>query len=140
MKSSRHAAILKLIQEHNIANQGELTLALAEAGYNAAQSTISRDIRELRISLERHPNGLKYTAPYQRNLDTLLRDSMVSVATAGHMLVVRTRSGMAMAVALALDEMEFNEILGSVAGDDTVICVVKTEAEAKALRVKLESQ
>ena len=139
MKSNRHAAILKLIQEQDISNQGELTFALAEAGYNAAQSTVSRDIRELGLSLERHPKGLRYAAPTQRTLDMLLRDSIVSVATAGHMMVVRTRSGMAMAVALALDEMEFKEVLGCVAGDDTVICVVKTEAEAKKLRVKLES-
>ena len=138
MKSNRHAAILKLIQEQNIANQGELTTALAKAGINTAQSTVSRDIRELGLVLERHPNGLRYAASTQRTLDMLLRDSVVSVATAGHMLVVRTRSGMAMAVALALDEMEFKEILGCVAGDDPVICVVRTEPEAETLRVQLE--
>ena len=138
MKSSRHAAILKLIQEQNIANQGDLTLALSKVGFNAAQSTVSRDIRELGLSLERHPKGLRYAAPSQRTMDMLLRDSMVSVASAGNILVVRTRSGMAMAVALAIDEMEFKEVLGCVAGDDTVICVVRTEAEAVELRMKLE--
>ena len=139
MKSNRHATILKLIQEQNIANQGELTSALAKAGFNAAQSTVSRDIRELGLVLEHHPKGMRYAAPTQRTLDMLLRDSVVSVAAAGNMLVVRTRSGMAMAVALALDEMEFKEILGCVAGDDTVICVVRTEAEAKGLKEQLES-
>ena len=138
MKSNRQAVILKLIQERDIASQGELTSALADAGFNAAQSTVSRDIRELGLILERSPKGLKYVAATQRTLGMLLRDSLVSVASAGHMLVLRTRSGMAMAVALALDEMEFNEILGSVAGDDTVICVARTEAEAEMLRERLE--
>ena len=133
MKSERHAAILHLIQERDISNQGELTQALASVGFNAAQSTISRDIRELGLSLERYPKGLKYVALATRNLDMLLRESLVSVASAGNMLVLRTRSGMAMAVALALDEMEHKEILGSIAGDDTVFCVVNSEAEARGL-------
>ena len=133
MKSERHAAILHLIQERDISNQGELTHALASVGFNAAQSTISRDIRELGLSLERYPEGLKYVALATRNLDMLLRESLVSVASAGNMLVLRTRSGMAMAVALALDEMEHKEILGSIAGDDTVFCVVTSEAEARGL-------
>jgi len=138
MKSNRHASILNIIQERDIANQGELTQALAESGFAAAQSTISRDIRELGLSLERYPDGLKYVASSKRTLDRLLRESLVSVASAGHMLVLRTRSGMAMAVALAMDEMEFKEILGSVAGDDTVLCVARTEAEARSLRERLE--
>ena len=133
MKSNRHAAILKLIQDKDISNQGELTAALANVGYGAAQSTISRDIRELGLSLERYPAGLKYVASARRNLDMLLRESLVSITNAANMLVLRTRSGMAMALALALDEMEFPEIMGSIAGDDTVFCVIKSETEAKAL-------
>jgi len=138
MKSNRHAAILHLIQDRDIANQSDLTMALGDLGYNAAQSTISRDIRELGLSLERYPAGLKYVASTKRSLDRLLKESLVSVANAGHNLVLRTRSGMAMAVALALDEMEFKEILGSVAGDDTVLCVVRTIEEAQSLRERLE--
>ena len=140
MKSHRQAAILRLIQEQDIASQSELTQALAGIGIKAAQSTVSRDMRELGLVLERFPEGLKYVATTQRILNILLRDSLVSVACAGHMLVLRTRSGMAMAVALALDEMELDEILGSVAGDDTVICVVKTQAQAEALKIRLEGQ
>ena len=138
MKSNRHAAILKLIQDQDISNQGALTTALAEAGFSAAQSTISRDIRELGLALERYPSGVKYVASTKRTLDRLLRESLVSVTNAGHMLVLRTRSGMAMAVALALDEMEFKEILGSIAGDDTVFCVITSEADARSLRERLE--
>jgi len=137
MKSNRHAAILKIIQEQDIASQGELTNALAEEGFVAAQSTVSRDIRELGLTMERYQKGVKYVASAKRTLDRLLRESLVSVACAGHMLVLRTRSGMAMAVALAMDEMEFKEILGSVAGDDTVLCVARSEAEAQELAQNL---
>jgi len=137
MKSNRHAAILELIQKNHIASQVELTQFLADIGYSATQSTISRDIRELGLSLERTPKGLKYIAPTQHAMDRLLRDSITSVAYSGNMLVVRTRSGMAMAVALTLDEMELDEVLGCVAGDDTVICVITSEEKAKALRERL---
>ncbi|MCL2379094.1 MAG: arginine repressor [Defluviitaleaceae bacterium] len=137
MKSNRHAAILELIQKQHIASQVELTQALADMGHSATQSTISRDIRELGLSLDRTPKGLRYIAPTQYAMDRLLRDSITSVANAGNMLVVRTRSGMAMAVALTLDEMELEEVLGSVAGDDTVICVVINEQKADALRERL---
>ena len=138
MKSNRHAAILKLIKDHDISSQGDLTLKLASTGFHAAQSTISRDIRELGLVLERFADGYKYVATTQRNLSLLLTDSLISVENAGHMLVLRTRSGMAMAVALAIDEMEFEEVLGSVAGDDTVLCVVRTPEEAEVLKNKLE--
>jgi len=139
MKSYRHSAILKLVQERDIPSQGELTEALNAAGYSVAQSTVSRDIRELGLVLERSPKGYKYAASAQRNLDVLLRESLVLVANAGNMMVIKTRPGMAMAVALALDEMEYNELLGCVAGDDTVICVVTTPEDAEELKVKLES-
>jgi len=137
MKSARHAAILELIQKNHIASQVELTQALADVGQRATQSTISRDIRELGLSLERTPKGLRYAAPTQHAMDRLLRDSITSVAYAGNMMVVRTKSGMAMAVALTLDEMEIEEILGCVAGDDTVICVITSEEKANALKERL---
>jgi len=137
MKSNRHAAILELIQKHHIASQVDLTQALADIGQHATQSTISRDIRELGLSLERTAKGLRYIAPTLHAMDRLLRESITSVANAGNILVVRTRSGMAMAVALTLDEMELEEVLGCVAGDDTVICIVTDEAKADALRERL---
>ena len=138
MKSNRHAAILQHIQDHDISSQGQLTTALAGQGFITVQSTISRDIRELGLTLERTPKGLKYVASTKRSLDKLLKESLISTAAAGNMLVLRTRSGMAMAVALAMDEMEFAEVLGSVAGDDTVFCVIRSEEEAQALRERLE--
>jgi len=140
MKSNRHAAILELIQKQNIASQSELTIALEGTGFNATQSTISRDMRELGLVLERYPSGTRYVASPKRNLDRLLEESLVSVQNAGNMLVIKTRSGMAMAVALAMDEMEFEDVLGSIAGDDTVFCVVVSDEKAANLAKKLTPQ
>ena len=127
-----------LVQTQDIFTQGELTEALAEAGFSAAQATVSRDIRELRLTKEPTDNGQKYVAPTSKDEPThrmsrIFREGLVSIDYAGNMLVLRTLNGMAMAVALALDEMNYSEILGSVAGDDVVMCVVKSESHAAAL-------
>jgi len=130
------------VRTKDIYTQEEMTQALAEAGFNVAQATVSRDIRELRLTKEPAELGLKYAAPAQRGdsnhtLTRIFRDGLLSADSAGNMLVLRTLSGMAMAVALALDDMNFPEILGSVAGDDVVICVIKSEAQARALVERL---
>jgi len=142
MKSERQQAILHLVRTKDIFTQGELTEALAEAGFSAAQATVSRDIRELRLTKEPTDAGQKYVAPADKEEPShrmlrIFRDGLVSVDYAGNMLVLRTLSGMAMAVALAVDEMNLSEILGSVAGDDVVICVVRSESHAAALVEKL---
>jgi len=141
MKIERQKAILQLVQTKDIFTQEELTLALAEAGFSAAQATVSRDIRELRLTKEPTSTGQKYAAPAKddepgHRLARIFRDGLVSTDYAGHMLVLRTLSGMAMAVALALDNMDLPEIVGSIAGDDVVMSVVRTEAGAAALAEK----
>jgi len=138
MKTERQKTILHLVRTKDIFTQGELTEALANAGFSAAQATVSRDIRELRLTKESTDQGQKYVVPTKREESThrmsrIFRDGLVSMDYAGNMLVLRTLSGMAMAVALALDEMNIPEILGSVAGDDVVICVIKSESHAAAL-------
>jgi len=138
MKTERQKTIVHLVRTKDIFTQGELTEALANAGFSAAQATVSRDIRELRLTKESTDQGQKYVVPTKREESThrmsrIFRDGLVSMDYAGNMLVLRTLSGMAMAVALALDEMNIPEILGSVAGDDVVICVIKSEAHAAAL-------
>ena len=143
MKSERQQAILRLVRTKNIYTQGELTKALTEAGFPVAQATISRDIRELRLTKELTDDGQKYVAPsqtdepIQNRMTRIFRDGLVSIDYAGNMLVLRTLSGMAMAVALALDNMNFPEILGTIAGDDVVMCVVKSESYAAELVEKL---
>jgi len=142
MKQERQQAILHLVQTQDIFTQGELTDALAKAGFSAAQATVSRDIRELRLTKEPTDDGQKYVVPTKKEepihrMSRIFRDGLVSIDYAGNMMVLRTLNGMAMAVALAIDEMNFSEILGSVAGDDVVMCVVKSESHAAALVEKL---
>jgi len=140
MKKNRQEAILKLVSSRDIYTQGELAHALVKEGYTATQATISRDIRELKLTKEPAEAGLKYSTKSKDEahpLGRIFREVLVSIDHAGHMLVLRTLSGMAMAVALAIDEMNFSEILGTVAGDDAVICVVKSEKEAAELVKKL---
>jgi len=138
MKTERQRVILDLVRFRDIYTQEELTQALTEAGFSAAQSTVSRDIRELNLS--KRSTDQKYIAPDlpdSSSMTRIFKEGFISVDYACNMLVVRTMNGMGMAVALALDEMKFPEILGTVAGDDTVICVVKSEAQAAALVERL---
>lgn len=137
MKQERQRAVLEILRAKSIFTQEELAAALAQAGFFVAQATVSRDIRELGLV---KVAGKKYSAPEtaaKTPLARVFREGLVSADYAGNMLVLRTLSGMAMAVAAALDEMNFAEILGSVAGDDTVFCVVKSKAAAAALAEKL---
>jgi len=144
MKSERQQAILHLVHTQAIFTQGELTEALAKAGFSAAQATVSRDIRELRLTKEPTDDGQKYVVPAKEDepshrMSRIFREGLVSTDYAGNMLVLRTLNGMAMAVALALDEMNFSEILGSIAGDDVVMCVIKSEPHAAALVERLNA-
>jgi transcriptional regulator of arginine metabolism len=144
MKTARQQAILHLVRTQDIFTQGELTDALAKAGFSATQATVSRDIRELRLTKEPTDDGQKYVVPEKNDAPSLrmsriFRDGLVSIDHAGNMMVLRTLNGMAMAVALALDEMNLPDILGSVAGDDVVICVVRSESHAAALVTRLTS-
>jgi transcriptional regulator of arginine metabolism len=144
MKAKRQAAILDLVNARDIFTQGELTQALAKAGFPAAQATISRDINELRLTKEPTEKGSKYVAPNVpgkdgRTLSRVFREGLTSMDYAGNMLVLNTRSGMAMAVAVALDGMKLPEILGTVAGDNVVMCVIRSEALAAALMEKFQA-
>ena len=142
MKIGRQQTILELVRQNDIYTQGELTDALKNAGFPAAQATVSRDIRELRLTKVPTPTGQKYAVPQPQDeamcpMARVFRDGLVSMDFAGNMLVLRTLSGMASAVALALDSMNHSEILGTVAGDDTIICVVKSESHAASLVERL---
>ena len=141
MKTERQKTILHLVQTKDIFTQTELTDALASVGFPTTQATISRDIRELRLTKEPTGKGLKYTAPEKKEeinrLGRIYRDGLVSIDYAGNMLVLRTLIGMAMAVATALDDMNLPEVLGTIAGDDVVFCVIKSEASAAELVERL---
>ena len=144
MKKKRQEKLLSLIKERNIETQDGLCRALRQAGFDVTQATVSRDIRELKISKVTAENGsMCYAVGDQgrsgndgRNV-TILREAVVSLDDAGNLLVIKTLSGMAMAVAAAVDSMDLPEIVGSIAGDDTIMCAIKTAEETEVLKGRL---
>ena len=130
MKNRRQDKILELIVQYDIETQDNLIERLQAAGYPATQATISRDIRELKLSKVMTGEGTyKYVRPTMTTVNTrfnsALVESITGVDCAGNIVVIRTASGMANAVATGIDSIKSNEILGSVAGDDTIIVVIR---------------
>ena len=132
MKTKRQRKIIELITNYDIETQEELAAKLVENGFNVTQATISRDIRELNLTKIATKGG-KQKYAVQSSSD------IVSNSKAGNILVVKTVSGMAMAVAAALDAMQIKEILGCIAGDDTIMCVVKHAEETDRVKEHIES-
>ncbi len=136
MKSDRHERILEIIAHHNIETQEELAERLRADGYEVTQATISRDIRQLKLTKVVLSNGhQKYVAARSEGSSTekfvrILREAYVSADTAQNIVVIRTASGMAMAAAAAIDAMHFAGFVGCIAGDDTIMVAVKTNEEA----------
>lgn len=143
MKKKRHDKILEIINNHEIDTQGELAQLLRGSGFNVTQATVSRDIRELGLVKVTASGGKqKYQAAKpvneQKNrLIRVLKDSVQSVDQAQNILVIKTGSGMAMAAAAALDHLEFPEVVGSIAGDDTIMAAVRTSEETVLLMEKI---
>ena len=138
--------MIELVQQYDIETQSDLTRLLSEAGFDVTQSTVSRDIHEMKLTKKPSPNGgSKYAVSVQldeqstERLNRVFRDGFVSMDYAGNILVIRTFNGMAMAVAAAIDAMRYPELLGSIAGDDVVMCVVKSETEAFSLMEKIKA-
>ncbi len=145
MKAKRQAKILELIQKNDIETQEELSDYLEREGYHATQATVSRDIRELKLTKVAMRNGRqKYTVVAEDKKDMtekynhVFQNGFVSMDMAQNILVVKTVPGMAMAVAAALDAMECHEIVGSIAGDDTVMCAVRTVEDTGVLMGRLK--
>ena len=133
MKTQRHAKIIELISKYSIETQEELAARLQEAGYQVTQATVSRDIRELKLTKMAAEDGRQKYMVYQERDDVtnekyvrVLRDGFLSMDMAQNILVIKTVSGMAMAVAAALDAMHWSEIVGCIAGDDTIMCAVRS--------------
>lgn len=143
-KRDRHNKILQLIEQYEIDTQEELSDRLCKEGYQVTQATVSRDVSEMKlIKVPTGNGGQKYA--YIRHSDThladkyqrVLSDGFVSMDNAQNILVVRTVSGMAMAVAAALDAMHMQEVVGSIAGDDTIMMAIRTTAETKIVMDKI---
>ena len=144
MKSKRHAKILEIISKYNIETQEELSDHLEQAGFHVTQATVSREIRELKLTKVADQKGRqKYSALTENQVDMsekyihVFQAGFVSMDMAQNILVIRTVSGMAMAVAAALDAMDCHEIVGSIAGDDTIMCAVRTVEDTEALMERL---
>ena len=144
MKLERHSKIVELIGKYEIETQEELAEYLNREGYNVTQATVSRDIRELKLSKIQTEGGRqKYAVFHQQTAFNdkyirILHDSFLSMDMAQNILVIKTVSGMAMATAAALDAMSFPEVVGCIAGDDTVMCAVRTVDDTIVLMDKIK--
>lgn len=146
MKKNRQEALIAIIKNNEVSTQGELTALLREQGYNATQATVSRDIRDLNIIKIQTARGkLKYGLPDNKNTVThtgavrIFKESITSVDCAGNIVVVKTLSGMANAVGAEIDALEDKDILGTVAGDDTILCVLRDSEACERLAERLRT-
>lgn len=140
MKAKRQSKILELIQSHDIETQEELSTYLQKEGFQVTQATVSRDIRELKLTKIAMDNGRqKYSvlvevdAGMAEKYVRVLKEGFVSVDMAQNIVVIRTVSGMASAVCAAVDAMKIKDMIGSIAGDDTIICVIRSEDMAASV-------
>lgn len=145
MKVERQSKIIDLITHFEIDTQEELAHRLTESGFDVTQATISRDIRDLKLTKATDGNGKqKYIVmpTKQSNLNEkyirIFRNGYNGIDRAQGMVVVKTLTGMAMAVAAAIDAMNFEEIVGSIAGDDTIFCATRSDSEGISLMEKLK--
>lgn len=144
MKKVRHKKILEIIAKHDVETQEELAVYLREAGFAVTQATVSRDIRELRLSKVSAGNGgQKYASLKQAEQKSddkyarVLRDGYHSIEKAQNLLVMKTSAGMAMAVAVAIDAMQLPEVVGCIAGDDTIMIAVRTTEDTDKLMERI---
>ena len=143
MKQKRQLRIIEIINHNEIETQEELAEKLREEGFAVTQATVSRDIRELNLTKAASKGGRqKYAliSSATQNSDKyvrMLKDALISMEVAGNLLVLKTVSGMAMAAAAALDAMHFSEIVGSIAGDDTIMAATHTTGDATQLKSKI---
>ena len=134
-----------LISSNDLGSQEEVLNALAREGFKVTQATVSRDIRDLKLTKVPAENGRQKYAVLQSAQNgmtekyvRILRDGFSSMDMAQNILVLKTVSGMAMAVAAALDAMNWNEIVGCIAGDDTIMCAVRTVDDTILLMEKIK--
>ena len=143
MKLERHSKIVELIGKYEIETQEELADYLKEAGFRVTQATVSRDIRELKLTkVPGENNKQRYVVmqnqeSFSDKYIRILKDGYLSMDMAQNILVIKTVSGMAMAVAAALDAIHFYEIVGCIAGDDTIMCAVRSVDDTILVKEKI---
>lgn len=145
MKNYRHQKIMEIIQSHEVETQEELADLLSREGYSVTQATVSRDIKQLNLKKVQASSGRQcYSATSAA--ESVRGDRLVSILTAGfvsmeaaqNILVIKTVSGMAMAVAAAIDAMSLSGMVGSIAGDDTIMCAIRTSDEVSKVMNEIE--
>ncbi len=140
MKIQRHSQILNIIRHNRIETQEELLQALAKRGLRVTQATISRDIRELHLIKERHPDGTTSYMESERKgeselalrLAKIFREGVNSCDVAQNLIVLKTMPGMASAACLALDGMKIPDMVGTLAGDDTALLIMRSNPAAES--------
>lgn len=144
MKTQRHAAILRLVRQDQVGSQEQLRERLKAEGFTVTQATLSRDIRELGLAKVAAPDGgSRYAAPpeggggVRPHLDQLLPSMLVSADGVGWALVLKTTTGGAQPLALALDGAGWSEIIGTIAGDDAILVITRSERGRRAVQVRL---
>ncbi len=144
MKVERHSKIIELIHKYEIETQEELADRLNQEGFHVTQATVSRDIRELKLTKLAMDNGRQKYIIVSGSDEKLnekylhvFQDGFLSVDRAENILVIKTVSGMAMAVAAALDAMQWHEVVGCIAGDDTIMAAIRTREEALIIMERL---
>lgn len=138
MKSERHAMIVSIIKEQVIGTQEELGETLKSRGVLVTQATLSRDIKELGlIKVSTMDGTYRYSLPQDRTpgdvmrrAQRMLEDAVVSVDIAENLIVIKTMSGTAQGVAAAFDDLEWSEVVGTVAGDNTILAVIRNKEQA----------
>ncbi|WP_163969953.1 transcriptional regulator AhrC/ArgR [Oceanobacillus halotolerans] len=140
-KVQRHIKIRELITENEIETQDELVDQLKALGYRVTQATVSRDIKELHLVKVPSTNGhYKYSLPADQRfnpldkLKRLIRDAFVKIDHASHFIVLRTLPGNAHAVGVLIDNLDWEEIMGTICGDDTCLIICRTESDTEAIK------
>lgn len=144
MKKTRHRKIVEIIERYQVETQEELANYLKEAGFEVTQATVSRDIRELKLTKAPTGDGrqkyivLRHDDSHMEDkYIRVLKDAFVSMDMAQNILVVKTVSGMAMAVAAAIDALGLHEIVGCIAGDDTIMCAIRSAEDTLGVMNRL---
>jgi transcriptional regulator of arginine metabolism len=145
VKGKRHALLLAAIKDRDIQTQEELADVLGAEGIEVTQATISRDIKELGlVKIPMPQGGYRYALPFDRALNDVLKqaerifnDSVIGIDYAENLVMIKTLTGRAPAVAAALDELNWREVVGTIAGDDSALVIVRHKQVVEALVEKL---
>jgi transcriptional regulator of arginine metabolism len=143
MKVQRQNSILKIVREQRIGSQDDLRGALSREGFEATQATVSRDIRELGLAKLSDADGGYYAVPrsdgLRPDLGSVLPSLLVSIEGVGPMLVIKTVAGSAGAVAVAVDQARWKEVMGTLAGDDTALIIARSQRDREAVADRLRA-